>query len=76
MGYKVIEGLLLPEDSVKNCSVYKVVEKRPETKEEIVIRTFRDKEEAKTFSRFLNLGGGFDGWTPNFFVNQVKIPQS
>lgn len=70
MGYKVIEDLLLPKDSIKNCSVYKVVERRPETKEEIVIRTFKTKEEAKTFSRHLNLGGGFDGWTPDFFLSR------
>lgn len=70
MSYKVIEGLLLPEDSIKNCPVYKVVERRSETKEEIVIRTFKTKEEAKTFSRHLNLGGGFDGWTPDFFLSR------
>ena len=70
MGYKVIEDLLLPKDSIKNCSVYNVVERRPETKEEIVIRTFKTKEEAKTFSRHLNLGGGFDGWTPDFFLSR------
>lgn len=70
MGYKVIEDLLLPKDSIKNCSVYKVIERRSETKEEIVIRTFKTKEEAKTFSRHLNLGGGFDGWTPDFFLSR------
>lgn len=70
MGYKVIEGLLLPEDSIKNCPVYKVVERRPETKEEVLIKTFSNKEDAKTFSRHLNLGGGFDGWTPDFFLSR------
>lgn len=66
MGYKVIESE----------NKFKVIEKRPETKEEISIREFTDKEEAKKLSRSLNLGAGFDGWTPNFFMNSVKIPQS
>lgn len=70
MGYKVIEDLLLPKDSIKNCSVYKVVERRSETKEDVVIKSFKTKEEAKIFSRHLNLGGGFDGWTPDFFLSR------
>jgi hypothetical protein len=32
-----------------------------------------NKTEAKSFSRHLNLGGGFDGWTPDFFRVQVVI---
>jgi hypothetical protein len=58
VGYKVIE----------DSSKFNVVERRPETKEEIVIKSFATKDEAKTFSRHLNLGGGFDGWTPDFFL--------
>ena len=73
MGYRVEEGLLLPEDSVKNCSVYDVYEHRTETKEKIWIKRFMDKAEAKAFSKHLNLGGGLDGWTPDFFRVQVKI---
>lgn len=57
MGYKVIE----------DSSKFNVVEKRLETKEEIIIKSFATKDEAKAFSRHLNLGGGFDGWTPDFF---------
>jgi hypothetical protein len=66
MGYKVIE----------TENKFRVIEKRPETKEEVVIREFSDKDTAKTLSRSLNLGAGFDGWTPNFFLNSIKIPQS
>lgn len=58
MGYKVVEV----------DSKFNVVERRSQTKEELVIRTFKIKDEAKTFSRHLNLGGGFDGWTPDFFL--------
>jgi hypothetical protein len=68
MGYKVVENMLLPETSVKNCPVYDVIERKAETKEEVFIRRFRSRDEAKALSKHLNLGGGFDGWTPNFFV--------
>lgn len=73
MGYRVEENLLLPASSVKNCSVYDVYEHRPETKEKIWIKRFNSKDEAKAFSRRLNLGGGFDGWTPDFFRVQVTV---
>lgn len=72
MGYKVIECELLEASSMKNCPVWKVVERRTELKEEYDIKTFTNKEDAKKFSRFLNLGGGFDGWTPSFFLNTAK----
>lgn len=67
MGYKVVEGLQ------KNCPVYDVYENRTETKEKIWIKRFVDKNEAKAFSKHLNLGGGFDGWTPDFFRVQVNV---
>ena len=31
-------------------------------------------DNAKRLTRHLNFGGGFDGWTPSFFLNDVKIP--
>lgn len=73
MGYRVEEGLLLPNNSQANCTVYDVFEHRPETKEKIWIKRFMTKEDAKKFSRHLNLGGGFDGWTPDFFRVKVDI---
>jgi hypothetical protein len=73
MGYKVVEDLLLHPSSSKNCPVYNVFENRTETKEKIFIKQFMDREEAKKFSRHLNLGGGFDGWTPTFFLTEVDI---
>lgn len=73
MGYRVEEGLLLHPSSSKNCPVYDVYEHRTETKEKIWIKRFMDKSEAKEFSKRLNLGGGFDGWTPDFFRVQVDI---
>lgn len=50
--------------------VFSVVEHRS-TNEQVPIRSFAKKDEAKTFQRFLNLGGGFDGWTPDFFLRQA-----
>ena len=73
MGYKVEEGLLLHLNSIKNCPVYDVFEHRAETKEKIWIKRFMIKDDAKRFSRHLNLGGGFDGWTPDFFRVKVNI---
>jgi hypothetical protein len=37
------------------------------------IKTFLDQKEAKKFMRHLNLGGGFDGWTPTFFMRPVEV---
>ena len=73
MGYKVEENLLLHPNSHVNRAVFDVCEHRPETKEKIWIKRFMDKTEAKSFSRHLNLGGGFDGWTPDFIRVQVSI---
>ncbi len=52
-------------------SGYNVIEVKT-TGEECVLKEFTEKEEAKKFRKFLNLGGGFDNWTPNFFL--VKTP--
>lgn len=67
MNYKIVEGLFLPESSEKNCPVYSVLE----TKTEQIIQTFMQRDEAKGFLRHLNLGGGFDGFTPNFLLKKV-----
>lgn len=39
-----------------------------ETSTDQVIKTFSNKSEAKDLMKQLNLGGGFDGWTPSFFL--------
>ncbi len=31
-------------------------------------------EAAKKATRQLNMGGGFDGWTPSFFLAQIPLP--
>ena len=68
MNYKIVEALLLPEDSEKNCPVYKVVE----TKTQQIIETFSEHKKAKELLRHLNLGGGFDGFTPSFLLQNVS----
>ena len=40
---------------------------------EQVIKTFTDRNEARKFLRHVNLGGGFNGWTPTFFMVPVKV---
>ena len=44
-----------------------------ETATEQVIRSFFTVDEAKKFLRHLNLGGGFDGWSPNFFLKKINL---
>ena len=43
-----------------------------ETKTELVMATFSSIQEAKKLQRHLNLGGCFDGNTPNFFVKNTS----
>lgn len=35
------------------------------------IKGFKTKEDAKKLMRHLNMGGGFDGWTPEFILKKV-----
>jgi hypothetical protein len=60
MNYKTVQG-------EKNCSIYNVVE----TTTNQVIKTFKDHKDAKEFMRHLNLGGGFDGFSPTFILKSV-----
>ena len=69
MNYKIVEGLMHPKNSEKNCPIFKVLE----TNTDQVLGVFKDLKEAKQLLRHLNLGGGFDGWTPSFILKQVKI---
>lgn len=43
-----------------------------ETSTEQIIETFKDNKECRKFMRHLNLGGGFDGFTPQFVLKSVK----
>lgn len=37
----------------------------------LVIKSALKKDEAKSLLRHLNMGGGFDGFTPAFFCNKI-----
>lgn len=57
---------------------YKIVESDgkffvEERATEYIIKSFNSREEAKKYMKFLNLGGGFAGFTPAFFLKTVNI---
>lgn len=65
----------MPYKVVEEAKRYIVVESRKtitDTTEVVNLKTFNQKDEAKQFMRKLNGGSGFNGWTPNFFLNEVK----
>ena len=43
-----------------------------ENKTEQVIKEFSRKDDAYRLARHLNLGGGFDGITPKYFLTAVQ----
>lgn len=54
---------------------YKIVEKDgkflvEERATDYIIRAFNTRDEAKKYMKFLNLGGGFAGFTPSFILNK------
>jgi hypothetical protein len=56
VNYKLVEG--------ENKKIFYV----KETNTDLIIEAFKDFSEARKFMRHLNLGGGFDGFTPQFMV--------
>ena len=64
------EYKLIKMNEKTSLTHYAVLEKNTDQ----IIRKFSvDKQpEAKAFTRSLNLGAGFDGWTPNFFLINNK----
>jgi hypothetical protein len=64
MAYNLVEG--------QDKSMYDVLE---ETTGQVIKSFPGDKfSEARAFMRHLNLGGGFDSWTPSFLLKKIKIP--
>ena len=43
-----------------------------ETQTGQTIKDDLSREQAKNLCRHLNMGGGFDGYTPRFFFNKVR----
>ena len=64
MNYNLVEG--------KDKSMYDVLEESTNQ----VIKSFPGDQflDARKFMRHLNLGGGFDGFTPSFLLKKIKIP--
>lgn len=61
MNYNLVEG--------QDKSMYDVLE---ETTSQVIKSFPGDKfSEARAFMRHLNLGGGFDGFTPSFLLKKV-----
>lgn len=48
---------------VKDDNIYQVWEKQTN----ILLKEYKTHKEARNLKDHLNFGGGFDGWTPNFF---------
>jgi hypothetical protein len=64
MNYNLVEG--------QDKSMYDVLE---ETTGQVIKSFPGDKfSEARAFMRHLNLGGGFDSWTPSFLLKKINIP--
>ena len=61
MGYRV-------HKDNDNFKVVEVVDGEIKT-----IMTDLKEEKAKDLSRGLNFGNGFDGWTPDFFLNRLEV---
>jgi len=59
MNYKIVED--------KSKKIFNVVE----TQTKFIIATFDNYQDAKNKMRFYNLGGGFDGFSPNFIIRKV-----
>jgi hypothetical protein len=53
-------------------NVYEIIE----TQTGNIIAGNLDQHQAKTACRHLNFGGGFDGHTPEFFLQNTKISYS
>lgn len=64
MNYKIV-----PLDQAKNYIKFAVVENQTK----YVIEYFVKREDARQFARKLNLGAGFDGWSPSFIATKEMI---
>lgn len=52
---------------------YKIIDNDVvETQTGYIISSHSTKDQAKVVCRHLNFGGGFDGYTPQFFLQKIK----
>jgi len=52
----------------KNENTFEIVEKATN----FIIVSYNRKYKSHDLLNKLNSGGGFDGWTPNFFIKNIK----
>lgn len=62
----------MPYTMRNNKDLFEIVEKGSE----LVVAIRKTKEEATKMTRSLNLGSGFDGFTPTFFTLKYPNPDS
>lgn len=55
----------------KNNETYDIYEKNSD----VVIELSFDEKRAKDLCRKLNLGSGFNGWTPGFIATRYGVPE-
>jgi hypothetical protein len=59
-------------DISRTNKIFNVIEKQTGH----CIKSFETQKKAFEYCCFLNAGGGFDGFTPEFFIKNVKIINS
>ena len=52
----------------KKVDAYTIIE----TDTNLEVKKCLEQDEARRLARSLNLGSGFQGWTPTFFTNEFK----
>jgi hypothetical protein len=62
----------MPYTTRNNKDAFEIVEKGSE----LVVAVRKDKAEATKMTRSLNLGSGFDGFTPTFFTLTYPDPDA
>lgn len=60
---------MIPYKVIKTDMVYQILE----TETNQIIYEGTDEKRAKATAKKLNLGGGFNGVTPNFFTKKVDL---
>jgi hypothetical protein len=68
MNYKLVDNEKILDDGEHMVRTWDLFE----TQTGLLIKTFLKKEEAKSMLRHLNTGGGFAGFTPQFFTNYLN----
>jgi hypothetical protein len=63
---------VMPLQSEEYDFIWCVMERTTEQ----LIEAYLFKDDAIEYSKFLNNGGGFDGWTPSFILQEVVVSKN